>query len=59
MAVQSNNVYPPLVPRGFYFCVSAAADNRYSIGDCALNCSNHTKVRISNNDFVALHHTLR
>jgi len=31
MAVQSNIVYPPPVLRGFYLCVSAAADKRYSL----------------------------
>jgi len=28
---QSNNVYPPLALRGFDFCVSGAADKRYSL----------------------------
>lgn len=32
MAVQSNKVYPPPLRRGFYFCVSGAADKRYSLG---------------------------
>lgn len=31
VAIQSNNVYPPPALRGSYFCVSGAADKRYSL----------------------------